>query len=172
MGSYGKGTELVNTYRVSDCEKCEREVLNALITDPRIVRRMDLGNEYFEGKLRHIESIIAPIVIKYNTNTDDEMFVEKYKQPIPASDANNIENDSPETDKCANVQNDMYKRKRFTFPPYQCPRCLYTCTQKQHMIQHFSKTKPCPGPHADKQLSLDDDIKAYVLANRQYNKND
>jgi hypothetical protein len=177
VGSYGKCTDVLNVYRVSDCEKCEREVLDALAADPRIVRRLDMGYEYFEGKLRYIESIIEPITKRYivnYTDADDETFVDTHKQPInhsistdtsmPNITAGSVRTKlcKPEKETAGNIQ------KSCKHIQYECPRCFYKCTLKKHMVQHFNKTIPCPCPFADNEVVLDDHVKNYVLQNRQY----
>ena len=52
-------------------------------------------------------------------------------------------------------------------PDYECPRCGYKSRQKKHMRQHLSTlTKDCP--EVRQNITLTEDIKEHVLANRRY----
>ena len=57
----------------------------------------------------------------------------------------------------------MSSRKVFN---YLCPRCGYETNRKHNMQRHFSIKVPCINPKS--KISLTDEIKAEVLANRQY----
>jgi hypothetical protein len=52
-------------------------------------------------------------------------------------------------------------------PDYECPRCGYKSRQKKHMHQHlYTLKKDCP--EVRQNITLTEDIKEHVLANRRY----
>ena len=52
-------------------------------------------------------------------------------------------------------------------PDYECPRCGYKSRQKKHMRQHlYTLKKDCP--EVRQNITLTEDIKEHVLANRRY----
>lgn len=55
--------------------------------------------------------------------------------------------------------------KKVSFPPYLCPRCGYSTSNKSWMKSHlFNLRKPCPG--LNNNVDLDDDMKMEILNNR------
>ena len=55
--------------------------------------------------------------------------------------------------------------KKNSFPPYLCPRCGYSTSNKSWMRNHmYTLKKPCPGLTSN--VELDDDMKNDILQNR------
>ena len=80
MGSYPKGTVQVAVYETPNPVHCERLVMHALNNHPSIYKRSDLGNEYFQGDVMQIKSIIQK-VIENDSDTNDPCI------PVFSSDA-------------------------------------------------------------------------------------
>lgn len=61
------------------------------------------------------------------------------------------------------------QRKQHRYPKYKCPRCGYETEKKAHMIDHFKRQQVCPCTDPNNPFGdLTNEIKEYVLANRQY----
>jgi len=56
--------------------------------------------------------------------------------------------------------------KRWSYSPYECPRCGYTSDKKTCMRSHlYSRSVVCPNSY---DVELTDSIKEHVLNNRVY----
>ena len=76
---YPNGSKLLLHIYTEFAKQCEREIINIFTTN--FIRRLDIGNEYFEGDYKEMRRIILNIVDKTENNNGNSIFADNKNLP-------------------------------------------------------------------------------------------
>jgi hypothetical protein len=64
MNSYPKGSRVIALFRVQNCHKTEKELLAALDNNPKTIRAVEIGREYYKGDLVDLMAVFTEVCVK------------------------------------------------------------------------------------------------------------